>query len=177
MTVVRTPVPAVRKVPFKLGSQGSIYQRQGRPPWRGGPPPAIGADEARGLLDFFAWREQVVLDGEERLLVPYEYPYDRISSSAEEAFAGKFQDASREHWVLAITEARSSPRPDPEPAARFRVRPACAVRQRVVPDALGPWGQPSGQSGGRRQRAGGTECICLRMASTVAASSRSGIGK
>jgi hypothetical protein len=40
------------------------------------------------------------LDGEERLLVPYEYPYDRVFSSAEEAFAGKLQDASREHWVL-----------------------------------------------------------------------------
>ncbi|MCA1846809.1 MAG: hypothetical protein LC792_27165 [Actinobacteria bacterium] len=73
---------------------------QGRPPWWGGPPPAIGADEARGILDFFAWRERIVLDGEERLHVPYEYPYDRIFSSAEEAFAGKLADASREHWVL-----------------------------------------------------------------------------
>ena len=62
--------------------------------------PAIAADEAKGLLDFFAWRERVVLDGEERLLVPYEYPYDLTFLSAEEAFERKLQDASREHWVL-----------------------------------------------------------------------------
>jgi hypothetical protein len=74
---------------------------QGKPPWDGGrPPPREGADEARGLLDFFAWRERVVLDGRERLLVPYEYPYDLTFASAEEAFARKLQDASREHWVL-----------------------------------------------------------------------------
>jgi hypothetical protein len=73
---------------------------QGKPPWRGGPPPAIAADEAEEILDFFAWRERIVLDGEERLLVPYEYPYDLTFPSAEEAFERKLQDASREHWVL-----------------------------------------------------------------------------
>jgi hypothetical protein len=45
---------------------------EGRPPWSGGPPPPVAADEARGLLDFFAWRERAILDGQERLLVPYD---------------------------------------------------------------------------------------------------------
>ena len=73
---------------------------RGQPPRKGGPPPAVAADQAEDLLDFFAWRERVVLHGEERLLVPYEYPYDRTFASGEEAFAQKLQDACREHWVL-----------------------------------------------------------------------------
>lgn len=73
---------------------------RGQRPPNGGPPPSVAADQAEDLLDFFAWRERVVLQGEKRLLVPYEYPYDRTFASAKEAFAQKLQDASREHWVL-----------------------------------------------------------------------------
>jgi hypothetical protein len=59
-------------------------------------------------LDYFAWRERAVIDGEERLLVPwsdprlYEFAFDFIYLSKEEALEGKdsYDEAIDEDWVL-----------------------------------------------------------------------------